>query len=53
MDTNEQAGGSGGTPRIVLGPNQYGKAEVRLVKVSRGTVSVLDKGGLEAVRDSL
>lgn len=26
-----------GTPRIVLGPNQYGKAEVRLVRVTRGT----------------
>ena len=37
MDTPVGAAGTGGSPRIVLGPNQYGKAEVRLVKVTRGT----------------
>ncbi|WP_237686109.1 factor-independent urate hydroxylase [Arthrobacter jiangjiafuii] len=31
------AGESGAAPRIVLGSNQYGKAEVRLVKVTRDT----------------
>lgn len=36
--TTHPAGASGsGTSRVVLGPNQYGKAEVRLVKVTRDT----------------
>ena len=37
MDTHEHVAGAGGTSRIILGPNQYGKAEVRLVKVTRDT----------------
>ncbi|MCC9197195.1 urate oxidase [Arthrobacter sp. zg-Y820] len=38
-DGNPQDGnpGAGSGPKIVLGRNQYGKAEVRLVKVSRDT----------------
>src|SRR5919201_2594202 len=30
------SGGAAGAPGIVLGPNQYGKAEVRLLHVARG-----------------
>ncbi|WP_312180288.1 factor-independent urate hydroxylase [Arthrobacter sp.] len=39
MTSTTHAAGAGGTgtSRIVLGPNQYGKAEVRLVKVTRDT----------------
>ena len=37
MDTVEDVSRREGTSRIILGPNQYGKAEVRLVKVTRDT----------------
>ncbi|MCC3281937.1 MULTISPECIES: factor-independent urate hydroxylase [Arthrobacter] len=39
MTSTTHTAGAGGaeTARIVLGPNQYGKAEVRLVKVTRDT----------------
>lgn len=36
-DTQTPAGNTAGAARIVLGSNQYGKAEVRLVKVTRDT----------------
>ena len=36
MNAAERETGEG-TPRIILGPNQFGKAEVRLVKVTRDT----------------